>query len=78
MSQAHRIEELMQQLKKKYTIAIVTQFDPHFAMTRCGSGGDLNCRSSLAFSALEEGQKSGRFRPEFAGRSLGEQFSDRL
>ena len=52
--------------------------DLRFAVPRCWSRGDSNRRSSLAFCPFGKEAKSGRFRPEFGGRSLGEQFSDRL
>ncbi len=48
------------------------------ALTRWWSRGDSNRRPSLALSALEMEPMSGSFRRESAGRSLGDQFSDRL
>jgi hypothetical protein len=64
----------------RYTLVkrIIDGWDLQFALTRCCSRGDSNRRSSLVFSTWEEVPKSGRFRPEFVGTSLGEQFSERL
>jgi hypothetical protein len=50
--------------------------DRRFAPTRCWEQGDSNCRSSLAFSPLEKGRESRRFRPEFAGRSRSNEDAD--
>ena len=50
-----------------------TKRDLRFAATRWWSGGDSNCRSFFDLFPLLKKPKSGRFRPEFAGRSLGEE-----